>query len=121
MGLGHANQSVFQVVGLEAERAGFTFVGDVAARVDHVHSIWPSRVCVFSRVAKFIQDRGDFYSQPSDTCSGNEGALVLSFGRSENDIVFYVALHLPDVTGVGLSNVDDQERDLASVLFVELV
>jgi hypothetical protein len=36
-------------------------------------------------------------------------------------LLFNIALHLPDVAGMRLGDVDDQERDLISVLVVELV
>jgi len=43
------------------------------------------------------------------------------FGAGEDDIVFNVALHLPDIAGMGFENVDGQEADFAVVVVVKLV
>src|SRR5438874_3278896 len=53
--------------------------------------------------------------------AGDIGPLVFILWSGKDDAVFDVALHLPDVAGMRLSDVHDQESDLVLVLIVELV
>jgi hypothetical protein len=46
-------------------------------------------------------------------------ASVTAEGAGENDFGLNIAPHLPDVAGVRFGDIDNQECDLASVLFVD--
>ena len=48
-------------------------------------------------------------------------AFFFVLRASEDDFVFDVALHLPDVAGMRFKNIDNQEGDFAVVVVVELV
>ena len=55
------------------------------------------------------------------TRPGDVGALLFIFWTGENHLVFYIALHLPDVAGVRFSNVDHQKGYAILILLVEFV
>lgn len=93
----------------------------MAGRIDQINAIWPCCVCLLSGVAEFIQERGNFYSQPAHASAGDEGSLLFTFGTGKYDLVLDIAPHLPHITGMRFRNVDNQKRDLISVLPVELV
>ena len=63
----------------------------------------------------------NFYAKFSHARSRYESAFLFAFGAGKNNVVLDIALHLPNITGVRFTDVDNQERDLASVLFVKLV
>jgi hypothetical protein len=111
----------FQLVRFEAEGAGLAFVGDVTVGVDYVHAVGPSGVGGFGGVAEFVEHGGNVDAELADAGSGDIGAFVLGARAGEDDLIFNVALHLPDVAGVRFGDVDDDEFDLILVLRVELV
>jgi hypothetical protein len=111
----------FQLFGVEPEGPRFALVRHVAAGVDQVKSVRPCRVRLLRGVTEFVQHGGDVDSQLADTGAGDETALFFAPRTREDDIVLNIALHLPDVAGVRLGNVNHQERDLLSVLLIELV
>jgi hypothetical protein len=117
----HSREGRGQVVGLEAERAGLAFVGDFSLPVDQIKAVGPSSVGLLGGVAELIKDGGKLYTEFPHAGSGNKRAFLLIPRTGENDLLFDVALHLPDVAGVRFGDVDDQEGDAALVLLVELV
>ena len=121
MDLRYTTQRFFQLFGVEAEGPRFALVRHVAAGVDQVKSVRPCRVRLLRGVTEFVQHGGDVDSQLADTGAGDETALFFAPRTREDDIVLNIALHLPDVAGVRLGNVNHQERDLLSVLLIELV
>jgi hypothetical protein len=112
---------ILQLFCVESEGAGLAFVGHVAGGIDQIKSIWPRRVCLLGGVAKFVEHGGNVDSQLAHTGAGDETAFFFTPGAGEDDVVLNIALHLPDVAGMRLGDVDHQERDLLSVLLVELV
>ena len=93
----------------------------MAGRIDQINAIRPCCVCLLRGVAKFIQERGNLYSQLAHASASNEGSLLFTFGTGKHDLVLDIALHLPHIAGMRFRNVDNQERDLISILLVELV
>ena len=114
-------QGLAQLGGFEAEGAGAALVGHVARGVDHIQSIRPRSVGLFGGVAKFVEHCGRLDSELADARSRDEGSVFFALRAGEDNIVFYVALHLPDVAGMRLSDVDDEELDLIVVLVKELI
>ena len=49
------------------------------------------------------------------------GAFVIIPGAGKDDLVLEIALGLPDVAGMRLDDVNDQESDALVVLFVEFI
>ena len=117
----YTDEGRFQFFRFEAERAGFALVGDSPAGVDQVDTVGPSRVLAFGRIAEFVQHRGKFYSQLSYASARNGTSFFFILGAGEDHLIFYVALHLPDVAGVRFRDVHHQKCDLAAVLLVEFV
>jgi hypothetical protein len=111
----------FQFIRLEPERPRTALISDPARRIDQVETIGPRGVRALGRIAKLIEDSGNLDSQFAHAGAGNETALVLAMRTGEDDLVFYVARHLPDVARMRFRDVDHEEGNLASVLLVELV
>src|SRR5947208_2750173 len=106
---------------MKAERPGLTLVGHAARGVDHIKAVRPGGVGALGRIAEFVEHRGNLNSQLAHAGSRDEAALLFAARACEYDLVFYVALHLPDVAGMRLGNVDHEELNLVSILLVEFV
>ena len=89
--------------------------------VDQVDALRPSRVSAFGLVVESIDYRRKLDAQLADAGSRDLAAFLIIFRTCEKDFVLEVALRLPDIGGMRLCDVDNQERDLLPVLIVELV
>lgn len=121
MDLRDTSHGILQLFGVEAEGPWFALVRHVAAGVDQVKSVWPSRVRLFRGVAEFIEHGRNIDSKLANAGSRDEIAFFFAPWAREDDIVLNIALHLPNVAGVCLGDVNHQERDLIFVLLVELI
>jgi len=110
-----------EVVGFKAEGAGWAFEDDAIVGVDEVEAVGPSGVGALGRVAELVKHGGELDAQLANAGSGNLGAFVFVFRAGEDDFVFDIALHLPDVAGVRFEDVDRQESDLPVIVVVEFV
>jgi hypothetical protein len=110
-----------EVIGFEAEGAGFAFVNNPVVGVDQIQAVGPASVGALGRVAKLVKDRGKFNSQLAHAGAGNLPTLFFISWAGKNHFVLYIALHLPHVAGVCFQDVDHQEGDLAVVVVCELV
>jgi len=119
--LRYTTHGILQRFGIEPEGSWFAFVRHVAGRIDQVKAVWPSRVRLFRRVAEFIEHGRNIDPELADAGTRDETAFFFAPRTGEDNIVLNIALHLPDVAGVRLGDVHHQERDLLSVLLVELV
>jgi hypothetical protein len=116
-----ALQRDFQFLGFESERPGLAFVGYPAISIDHVDPIGPRGVSLFGGVAEFVEHSRDLDAKLAHAGTRNRSAFVFAVWAGENDVVFNIALHLPDVAGMCLGDIDDEEGGLFSVLLVEFV
>jgi hypothetical protein len=114
-------QRLFQFLRLEPERPGLALVNHAVVSVDQVNTLRPSGVRALGLVVESIDHRRKLDTQLSYTCSRDLAAFLIIFRTCEKNFVLQVALRLPDVGGMRLRDVDNQERDLLSVLIVELV
>lgn len=121
MNLRDSSDCILQLFRVESEGTGLAFVRHAAGGVDQIKSIWPRRVCLLGGVAKFVEHGGNVDSQLAHTRAGDETAFVFTPRAGEDDVVLNIALHLPDIARMRLGDVDHQERDLLSVLLIELV
>ena len=121
MDLRDTTHRFFQLFGVEPEGPRFALVRHVAGGVDQVKSVRPCRVCLLRGVAEFIEHGRNIDSELADAGARDETAFVFAPWTREDDIVFNIALHLPNIARVRLGNVNHQERDLLSVLLIELV
>src|ERR1700674_3981843 len=110
-----------QLLRLEAEGPGPALVGDPPLRVDQVNPVGPSRVCLLGGVLESINQGGELYPQLAHAGSGDQRPLVEIFRAGEDDLILYIALHLPHVAGMRFQNVDRKECHLVAVLVVKLV
>jgi len=115
------NQCRCQLVRLEAKGPRFTLECNAALRVDQVNAIRPTRVGLFGRIAKLVEHRRKLYAKFSNAGPGNERAIFFSFRAGKNNLVFDIALHLPDVAGMRLGDVHNQEGNPPAILLVKLI
>jgi hypothetical protein len=114
-------QCALQIFRLESKRARFALVDHLPGCIDQVKAIRPSGVRLFGCVIETVEQGGELDSQITDTASGDCGSFFLVFRAGEDDFVFDVALHLPNVAGMRLEDVDGVEGDPIFILIVELV
>jgi hypothetical protein len=112
---------ILQLFRVEAEGSRFALVRHVTGGVDQVKAVRPSRVRLFCGVAEFIEHRRNIDPELAYAGASHETAFVFAPWTGEDDIVLNIALHLPHVAGVRLGDVYHQERDLLSILLVELI
>ena len=115
------NQRYRQLVRLKSKRARSALVSNAALRVDQVNAIRPARIGLFGRIAKLVEhgrklDTEFPHAGPSDEC-----AIFFSFRARKNNLVFDIALRLPDVAGMRFGNVDNQESNAPAILLVEFI
>jgi len=72
-------------------------------------------------VVEFVQNGRELDSQLTDTGSGHEAAFIFVARTREDHIVPNIALHLPDIAGVGFQDVNGQERYPVLVMDVQIV
>jgi hypothetical protein len=116
-----ASQGRAQLIGLKTKRAGLALVGDASVRIDQIKPVGPACVGTFRPVAKLIENAGNLYAELTHTSSGDVGALFFVLRIGEDHLVLYVALHLPDVAGMGLGDVHHQKSHTILILIVEFV
>jgi hypothetical protein len=119
--LRYTTHGILQRFGIEPEGSWFALVRHVAGRVDQVKAVWPCRVRLFRGVAEFIEHGRNIDPELADAGTRDETAFFFAPRTGEDNIVLNIALHLPDVAGVRLGDVHHQERDLLSILLIELV
>jgi len=89
--------------------------------INQIDSIWPTRVGALRLVVESVDHCGELNSQLTYAAARNLGALIEILRARENNFVFEIALGLPDIAGMRLDDIDNQERDLLVVLVIELV
>jgi len=114
-------QRCSQLVRLKSKRPRPALVCNPALRVDQVNAVGPAGISLLRRVAEFIEHGRKLYPKLAHAGPGDEGSIILSFRAGKNNVVFDVALHLPNVAGMSFGNVNDQESDAAAILLVELI
>src|ERR1700691_1483544 len=115
------NQRSRQLVGLKSKRARFALVCNAAFGVDQIDAIRPAGIGSFGRIAKLVEHGRKLDTEFPHASPSDKRAIFLSFRASKNNLVFYIALHLPNVAGMRFANVDNQERDPPAILLVELI
>jgi hypothetical protein len=93
----------------------------VTILIDEVNAVGPAGVSLLGGVTEFVEHGGKLDPQLANARAGHQRALFFTLGAGKDDLVFYIALHLPDVAGMCFRDVHDQEADFALVLIVELV
>src|SRR5882762_11483993 len=89
--------------------------------VNQIETVRPAGIGLFRPVAKHVEHRRNLDAELAYAGSRDVFAFLLVLRRRENYVVFDVALHLPNVAGMRLGDVDHQESDAAAVLLVEFI
>ena len=110
-----------KLISAEPKWSRLAFVGHTAVLINQIDSVRPAGVGLLGGVAEFIEHGGKFDAELAHTRSRDFRPLIFILRAGKNDFVFDVALHLPDVAGMCLSDVHDQEGDLVLVLIVKFV
>ena len=110
-----------QLVGLKSKRPGPALVRNPALRIDQINTVGPTGIGLLGRIAEFVEDGWKLDAKFSHAGPGDEGSIIFSFRAGEDNVVFDIALHLPNVAGMGLGNVDHQKSDSIVILPVEFI
>src|SRR5882724_5592381 len=89
--------------------------------VNQIETVRPAGIGLFRPVAKLVEHRRNLDAELAYAGPRDVFAFLLVLRRRENYVVFDVALHLPNVAGMRLGDVDHQESDAAAVLLVEFI
>ncbi len=114
-------QSSLQFVCFETEWTWLRLICHTTFRIDQIQAIRPSRISLLGRVSEFVDDSRNLDAKFSHAGSGHHGALFFISWTSEHDLVFYVALHLPNIAWMGFGDVDHQKINFVAVLIAQLV
>jgi hypothetical protein len=93
----------------------------MATGVDEIKAIRPSRVRLFGRVAKLIDYRRNLDAEFSHARSSYQRALLFVLGTRQNNLILYIALHLPYVARVRFRDVHHQKSDFVPILLIKLI
>jgi hypothetical protein len=111
----------FQLVRLKSKGARLALVRNAALRVDQIDPVRPAGVGLFRRIAKLVEHSRKLYPKFPYASPGNECAIFFSFRTGKNNLVFNIALHLPNIAGMRFGNVHNQERHAPAILLVKLI
>ena len=101
---------------MKSERSGLALIQNAAIVADQVKSVRPAAISGLDLIIEAIDHCGKLDAELAYASSGDRGAFRLVLGTRKKNLVANIALHLPDVGGMGLKNVDGVEIDLALVL-----
>jgi hypothetical protein len=90
-------------------------------RVDQIEPVRPARVCPLRGIAKLVEHGRKFDPKFPHASPGNEFSFFFSLRTRKNNLVFDIALGLPNVAGMGFGNIDNEERNAPAILLVELI
>jgi hypothetical protein len=90
-------------------------------RVDQVDAIRPPGIGLFGRVAELVQNSRELQIQFPHAGSRDERPFLFILRTGENNFILNIALHLPDIAGMGFGDIHHQEGNAISILFRELV
>jgi hypothetical protein len=111
----------FQLFRFKSKGARLALVSNAALRVDQIDAVGPARIGLFRRIAKLVEYGRKLYPKLPYASPGDECSFFFSLRAGKNNLVFNVALHLPNVAGMGLGNVHNQEGNAPAILLVKLV
>ena len=97
----------FQVGWFEAEWSRLALVGDASVSINEIEAVGPSCVSAFGGVAELIEHGGEFDSKLANARASEEGPFFVVLGTGKDEVLFDVALSLPDVTGVSFEDVNN--------------
>ena len=120
-GGGELAKGLFQSLGGKAVGSGGGLEPDATAGADQIHTIRPGSIGTLCPVVDVIEDGGETNAEIAHAGQGRGGAFLTGSGRSEQNGILDIGLHLPEIDRVGLLNVDDVEGDAILVGGLEAV
>lgn len=106
---------------MKAEWARLALVGNAAPGLDQVEAVRPAGVGTFNLVVETIDDCGKLDAESAYAGVSHGKALLLVTRASKEHLVTHIALHLPNVSGMRLEDVDGVKVYLTLVLLRQLV
>lgn len=113
--LGQRFQGIFEFHSVESKRARPALVDNPSVAIDQVDSIRPASVGLLGLIVQAVDNGREFQSKSSHAALSDGFALAGILGAAEHDVLAYVALHLPDIAGMGFKNIDRKERNFPSI------
>lgn len=106
---------------MEPERPRLAFVEDASVPRDQIKTIGPTGIGRFNAIVEVIDDSRKLYAQGADASVCYGDALSLITRTSEEHPIADVALHLPDIGGMGFEDVHGVEIGFALILLRQFV
>src|SRR6185369_16770798 len=100
---------------LESPWPLFSCVGDLAVPIDNENALRPACIQVIHGIVDRVHDARNGEAQFFATGLSDRPALVPFLGLIKNHLVSFVRLHLPAVSGMGLLDVNKEERSTVSM------
>ncbi len=101
---------------MEAKWPGVSLKKDATPSLNQVEPVRPSRVGFFHAIVDPIHDGGELDTQRAHAGIGDRDAFRFIRGTSEQNLFTDIALHLPDIGGMGLQDIDGVEIGFTPVL-----
>jgi hypothetical protein len=119
--LWNLDQRLCQVSGFKPERTGHALKGNAAVGIDEIETVGPTCVVFLNLILHGVDQGGHANVKFADAGRGNLLAVGNGGGVLKDDAFLDVALRLPEVAGMRLIDVNDEESHVVSVLLVEPV
>jgi hypothetical protein len=110
-----------QFLGIKTKGTGFGLESDDSGFIDEIKPVRPACVFLLHTVIDGVNQCWDRYVQFANAGVGNSFAICFGSGISEQDTFFHVALHLPEVAGMSLIDVNDEKCNSILILFIQFV
>jgi len=106
---------------MKAEGAWTALINHASGFINQINPVGPTRVGLLCSVAEVIHERRKFDSKLAHAHIRNLSTLSHAFWTGEDNFVTNIALHLPNVAGMGFQNVDSVKLHALTIFIVELV
>lgn len=110
-----------EVVRFEAGWPWTALEGNTALRVDEIEPVRQGRVGCIDAIIHVVDEGRDVNIEAERAGLRDLDALFVGGGLGEEDALLDVALNLPAVRGMGLTNVDDIEGYVVAVALVDFL
>jgi hypothetical protein len=110
-----------EILGMKTERARFALVKYTPIRRDQVKAIRPTSIRRLHLVIEAIDQRRKLDSELTYASSRNRCPLGLILGTCKQHSILDIRLHLPNVRGMCLEDINRVERNSVFVLIGQLV
>ena len=116
--MGFVRQGSGQSLGHETKRTRVALETYPAVDPDQVKAVRPSCILLLDAIRDGVNQRRHCDVKPAHACGGDVLTLCIRGWVSKENTFPDVTLHLPDIRGMRLVDVNDEERRAVSVLLV---